>query len=152
MRRIALLMMLALSAAGCRSGPRGGGGDNGAATGAADSRSALDAFLGSVRAQDLQAMSRLWGGPRGLARDVLSREQLEQRELLIMCHMGHDSYSIVSEHTDSDGRRVYLVRLRRGSQSRETTFKMYRSGADRWYVEEADMNPVRDFCDRMPGR
>jgi len=136
--------------AACHSGPRAGA--NGSLTGAADARAALDGFLGAIRSQDLQAMSRLWGGERGLARDRLSRDDLEKRELLIMCHMAHDSYDVVDEHSERDGSLTFVVRLKRGRDQRQTRYKMYRSDARRWYVEDADMGPVSDFCQRVPGR
>ena len=147
MRRIALLFVLV---AACSSGPRPN--RDGMMTGAPEARSALDGFLGAIRAQDLQAMSRLWGGEKGLARDRLSRDELEKRELLIMCHMAHDAYDVVSEHPEQEGRRAFVVRLQRGRESRQTTFKMFRSDAKRWYVEDADVAAVADFCQRMPGR
>jgi hypothetical protein len=149
-KRIALLCTTLFLLAACRSGPNPGSGD--AMTGASQARAALDGFLGAIRSQDLQAMSRLWGGEKGLARDRLSRDELEKRELIIMCHMAHDSYDVVTEHPESDRRRTFVVRLKRGRDSRQTTFKTFRSGANRWYVEDADVAAVADFCQNMPGR
>ena len=149
MRRLALLIALG---AACHNSARPGGAGGSGVTGAAEPRGALDGFLSAVRAQDLQAMSRLWGGEKGLARDRLSRDELEKRELLIMCHMQHDSYKVVAEHPNQNGRQVFLVRLNRGREFRETSFTMFHSGSDRWYVEEADMTPVGDFCRQMPPR
>ena len=146
MRRIAVLFLLL---AACRSGPKPRA--DGVTTGASEPRAALDAFLGAIRSQDLQALSRLWGGERGLARDRFSRDDLEKRELLMMCHLAHDSFNVVAESPDRDGHPVYTVRLNRRNQSRETTFRMYGTREKRWFVAEVAMDPVRDFCDRMPG-
>ena len=150
MKRIALLCTTLLLLAGCNRGPKTGTGD--AMTGASQARAALDGFLGAIRSQDLQAMSRLWGGEKGLARDRLSRDELEKRELIIMCHMAHDSYDVVNEHSERDGRRTFVVRLKRGRDARQTTFRTFRSNANRWYVEDADVGAVADFCQNMPGR
>ena len=63
-----------------------------------------------------------------------------------------DSYDVVNEHSERDGRRTFVVRLKRGRDARQTTFRTFRSNANRWYVEDADVGAVADFCQNMPGR
>src|SRR5947207_13019239 len=93
--RVRKLLLVALLFAGaCRSrttevpvtapSPAPSSGTN--AAGAASPRLALEAFLGAIRAQDLQAMSGVWGDKNGPARDakVFSRAEMEQRELYLI--------------------------------------------------------------------
>src|SRR3982750_5063046 len=60
---------------------------------------ALAEFLASVRSQDLQAMSGAWGDRDGAVRDnkKMSRQEMEQRELLLMCYFKHDSYRVIGD-------------------------------------------------------
>lgn len=110
-------------------------------------RPALAEFLASVRAQDLQAMSGAWGDRDGAVRDnkKMTRDDMERRELLLMCYFGHDSYRLLGESPGPDNERVLQVELTRGTLTRTTNFYMAR-GSDRWYVRNADVEPVRDLC------
>ena len=110
-------------------------------------RPALDAFLAAVRTQDLQAMSAAWGDKDGPVRDSnrLGREEVESRELIMMCYFKHDRYRVLGEQPAAGGERVMSVELIKGTLSRTTNFFMTNAG-DRWYVRTADMEPVRDLC------
>ena len=110
-------------------------------------RPALAEFLASVRSQDLQAMSGAWGDKDGSVRDSkkMSRSEMEQRELLLMCYFKHDSYRVLGESPGQDGERILSVELTKGTLARTTNFFLVK-GADRWYVRSADIEPVRDLC------
>jgi len=110
-------------------------------------RPALAEFLASVRSQDLQAMSGAWGDRDGAVRDnkKMSREEMEQRELLLMCYFRHDNYRVVGESPGIDGERVMNVALTKGTLTRTTNFYLTK-GRDRWFVRSADIEPVRDLC------
>lgn len=110
-------------------------------------RPALDAFLSAVRSQDLQAMSAAWGDKDGPVRDSnrLGREEVEHRELIMMCYFKHDRYRVLSDQPAPNGERVMQVELSRGTLSRSTNFFMTSAG-DRWYVRTADLEPVKDLC------
>jgi hypothetical protein len=110
-------------------------------------RPALAEFLASVRSQDLQAMSGAWGDRDGAVRDnrKMSREEMEQRELLLMCYFGHDSYRVLGESPGTNGERVLSVELTKGTMKRTTNFYLTQ-GRDRWYVRSADIEPVKDIC------
>jgi hypothetical protein len=123
-------------------GPRTGG----ALTGAPAPRTAVEQFLAAVRAQDLQAMSVVWGSEKGPARDLIERQELEKRELVMQCMLTHDRFRILSEAPGADGKRVFRVELRRGTVTRATNFTSVRGPSDRWYVETADLEPVKDLC------
>jgi len=119
-------------------------------TGASGPRPALDAFLGAIHAKDLQALGAVWGDKDGAIRDSkrLSREEVEKRELLLMCYFSHDSYAVQNDAPAAGGERVLTVKLTRGTISRTTNFYLA-SGGDRWYVRSADMEPVRDLCKKQ---
>jgi hypothetical protein len=110
-------------------------------------RPALAEFLASVRSQDLQAMSGAWGDKDGAVRDSkkMSRSEMEQRELLLMCYFKHDSYRVLGESPGQDGERILSVELTKGTLKRTTNFFLAK-GAERWYVRSADIEPVRDLC------
>jgi hypothetical protein len=110
-------------------------------------RPALAEFLASVRSQDLQAMSGAWGDKDGAVRDSkkMSRSEMEQRELLLMCYFKHDTYRVLGESPGQDGERILSVELTKGTLKRTTNFFLVK-GADRWYVRSADIEPVRDLC------
>ena len=112
-------------------------------------RPALDAFLAAIRAKDLQALGANWGDRNGAIQDSkrISRDELEKRELLLMCYFNHDSYTVLSDDQAADGERKMTVRLTKGTLSRTTDFFLT-SAADRWYVRTANMDPVRDLCSK----
>jgi hypothetical protein len=116
---------------------------------AAAARPALDAFLAAIRAKDLQALGAAWGDKSGAIRDNdrITRDELEKRELVLMCYFAHDSYQVLSDDPAAGGERKMTVRLTKGTLSRTTDFFLT-SGPDRWYVRSADMDPVRDLCSK----
>ncbi len=115
--------------------------------GAASPRLALDGFLGAIRAQDLQAMSGVWGDKNGPVRDakVMSREDMEQRELYIIRCLKHDSFRVLGDSPALDGERLMRVELVRGTVAKSTDFSLARSG-DRWFVRTFALDPVKDLC------
>jgi hypothetical protein len=121
-----------------------------ATSAAAGPRPALDQFLAAVRSQDLQAMSAAWGNKDGPVRDskIMTRDEVERRELILMCYFKHDKYRVIGEQPAIDNERVMQVELTKGTLSRTTNFFLAQ-GPDRWYVRSADMEPVRDLCVRQ---
>jgi hypothetical protein len=150
-KKLALVLLIAASA--CRTGssnpsPRTTPSSTvGANTGAESPRTAVDAFLRSVRTEDLQAMGAVWGTKNGAARDQMDRTEMERREIVMMCFFKHDSYRIVHEGPAGAGKRQVDVELTRGAEKRSTGFVTVPSG-NRWYVEDAQVDPVRDWCKR----
>jgi hypothetical protein len=123
-----------------------GGGPVAAASGA---RPALDAFLAAIRSKDLQALGANWGDKDGPIRDStrISRDELEKRELLLMCYFSHDSYTVLNDEAVAGGERKLTVRLTKGTLSRTTDF-LLASAPERWYVRSGNVEPVRDLCSR----
>jgi len=121
------------------------------ATAPSSARPALDEFLAAIRAKDLQALGGAWGDKNGAIRDSkrISRDELEKRELVLMCYFNHDSYKVVDDNIVAGGERKMTVALTRGTLTRTTDFFLV-SGPERWYVRTANMDPVRDLCSRKP--
>ncbi|GAC1656027.1 MAG: hypothetical protein NVS4B3_21350 [Gemmatimonadaceae bacterium] len=91
-------------------------------------------------------MSLAWGTANGPARDQIERAELEKRELIMMCYLGHDSYRIGGETSGEAGKRLLRVELTRGSLTRATTFSAVHGPGSTWFVESADLDPVKDLC------
>jgi hypothetical protein len=137
---IAFVMVLAAC------GPK----NTGPLTGAPAPRTAVEQFLAAVRAQDLQAMSIIWGSEKGPARDLIDRVQLEKRELVMQCMLAHERFRVLNEAPGQASKRIFRVELTRGPITRATNFTTVQGPSERWYVESADLEPVKDLCRNMP--
>jgi hypothetical protein len=123
----------------------------GSRAGADSPRAAVEDFLKAVRAQDLQAMSTVWGTQKGPARDQMDRNYLEKAELIMQCFFAHDRYRIVNDLPGAEsGKRTFRVELSNSGRTRETNFYVVQGRGSRWYVENADMDPVKEFCTNRP--
>lgn len=140
MKRLLMVMVLVLSA-GCR--PGGGG----AATGAESSGAAVQQFVFAARAGDLQGMSAVWGDENKPTRDLVSRQELERRLLIIACHMRHEESRIGEARPGESGRVLHNVEMTKGTLKASplfTTVRNLKSG--RWYVENIDLTVLQPFC------
>ena len=138
-RAVALLATLACI--GCRTPAPGG-----VQTGAERPRRAVELFLAAVNAQDIQAMSVVWGTEKGPARDQLSRQELERREIIMQQCFAHDSYRVVDELPGEGGTRVIRVEVTRGRVTKTPQFVTIKGPSERWYVLDADIAAMRDLC------
>ncbi len=116
------------------------------ATGGADAQSAIRAFMTAAKQQDLQALGAVWGNANGPARDAISREELEKRELIMMRCLRHDRYDIAGDAPNPGGSRAMVVNLTYKDLSRSTNFVVVRGPANRWYVEKFDLDPLQGIC------
>src|SRR5687767_561190 len=119
---------------------------NDQATGAATARLAVEGFLNAVRAQDIQAMSGIFGTSRGPARDNMNREELEKRLIILQCYFNHDKFRILREFAGDDNHRVVVVELTRGSNTRTPSFYAIAGPGGRFFVDNMEIAAVRDFC------
>lgn len=142
-RRIVCAFMALAAVAACKSASSGHG--NAAANaepGAPTPRAAVERFLAAVRAQDLQAMSMVWGTKSGPARDNIQREQLEKREVIMTQCLANDSASFVEDSPGLGGDHLVHFLLYRGPVTRSTAFTTQSDGSARWYVKEIDLKSV----------
>jgi hypothetical protein len=125
---------------------------SGGLTGAAVPRLAVEQFLDAAHAGDLQAMSAVFGTDKGPARDIMDRDQLEKREIILQCFFNADSHRIVSETVDASGHHVVRAELTKNKLVRQPNFFVVRGPGDRWYVDNMEIAVVRDFCGQQtPG-
>lgn len=135
------LVLLALTATACR---RSVGGPE---AGAASPQEAVVQFLDAARAKDMQAMSAVWGNAEQPTREFLERRELEQRLLVMMCVLRHDESRIGVPQPGEAGRQIYPVELKQGTRQGTVPFTTVRNTkTGRWFVEEFDPRPVREFC------
>jgi hypothetical protein len=120
------------------------------ASGAATAREALQLFLATAKAQDLQAMSNIWGSASGSARSssVMSASELEQREIVLMKCLRHDSYTVHGETPAAGGERVFSVELKLGTLMPRTDFTATPGPAGRWYIRTFDLDRLQQICQK----
>ena len=118
------------------------------APGAASPREAVQRFMTAVKAQDLQALSMIWGTSAGPARGTMGQQEIEQREVIMMGCLKHDSYRLGSDSPASAGERVLAVEVKFRDLTRSTNFYATPGPSKRWYVRTFDMESVRDICVR----
>ena len=144
MRRTAVALMLVLGA--CRSG-----GGSQASAGAVGPKQAAEQFLASIRSEDVQATSIIWGIAKGPARELISnRADLEKRILVMQCNINHDSYRILSDVPGEGTKRNLRIELRRGQMTAQTTMVATPGPNQRWFIENTDLAPLRGFCSSQP--
>jgi hypothetical protein len=147
-----LLVMLALTACSratttTTTGPAGTSTTTGPQlVGASSPRLAVEQFLTAVRAQDLQAMSVVFGTSNGPARDNMEREQLDKRLIILQCYFNHDKSRMLGETPGEGGHRIFTVELTRGRLVKAPRFYTIRGPDDRWFVDNMEIAAVREFC------
>ncbi len=117
-------------------------------TGATSSRAAIETFLAAVKASDLQAMSGIWGTNKGPARDLMKREELEKRLVVMQCLLMHDKWSFVGDSPmlQTGGHQQWQVELTRKSSVAKTAFNTVPGPGGRWFLDDVDVTPLREFC------
>jgi len=118
------------------------------AVGGATARDAVQRFLASAKAQDLQAMSNIWGTATGPVAGTMPQSQLEQREIYMIRCLKHDSYRVVDELPATGGERMFTVELKYQDLTRSTNFYATPGPRARWYIRSFDPNDLQDICTR----
>ena len=140
MKRIVLALALISS---CRSAPKEGT----QITGAPSPRAAVDRLLGAIRAQDLQALGAVWGDKRGAARDIMPRDEYDQRVIVMQCYFSHDQARVLSGPTTKVDTVLFNLELTKGQIHAQTTAKTLQGPGSRWYVLTMDPVP-QGLCRR----
>lgn len=136
------LVVFALLVAACGKGAAPGN----QLTGAVAPKLAVDQFMKAVAAQDLQAMSAVWGTEKGAARDQLDRAELEKRLIIIQSCYAHERFTILDEYPGQNGKRMVKVNVVRGRKTKSPEFEVVRGPSARWYVLDADFDTMQDMC------
>jgi hypothetical protein len=115
----------------------------------ASPEAAVRTFLNAVKANNLPAMSEVWGSSRGPAKGYMKRDELDQRLTVIRTYLDHEQFEILPSQSGlpaADGRRRVQVRLTRKGCTPVVPFTVapYRGG---WLVADIDLaaagNPQR---------
>jgi hypothetical protein len=118
----------------------------GSTTGAASPREAVQAFMAAIKVGDLQAMSVVFGTQDGLLRDHVSREELDQREVITQRCLRHDSYKVLGETPSAQGTRTISVQVVLKDLTAATDFTLAQGPNGRWYVSMLDLNNMQKIC------
>ncbi len=147
MRRSIPTLALALIIGAC------GGKDTTTVPTPIDPESAIQGFMGAVRAQDLRGMANLWGTSKGPASKTMKSEELRRRLSVIQVYLVHDSFEILPAivSTTDGGKRDFVVRITRRGCTPSIPFSLVRYGGG-WLVNSVDLaaagNPARE-CSRV---
>ena len=116
--------------------------------GATTSRGAVEHFLASVRTQDLRGMSAVWGNDKGPTAERIRRDDLEKRLIVMQCMLAHEKWQFAEDRARlvTGGRQEHMVELQQKQQSAVTKFTTVAGRGERWFVEDIDLGPMKDFC------
>ena len=89
-------------------------------------------------------------GTRASGPFTMSREEwleaIEKRELIMQCYLLHGQSRVVRESPAANGKQEFLVELTKGPLVRATTFYAVEGPNGRWFVENVDLDPIKDLC------
>jgi hypothetical protein len=119
---------------------------SGSQAGAPDALTAVRTFMGAAKTQDLQVIGGIWGDSAGPARERFGRQELEQRELIMLRCLRHDRYDIIGDAPNPGGARSIVVQITLGDLTRSSNFEVTHDQSSRWYVRKFDMLPLQDIC------
>lgn len=144
-----LLVLLVLLVGACRSAPATTTPAPVAGYGAPAARAAVESFFTAIKAGDLQAISMVWGNSKGpLVNDrSVTRDEIEKRELLMICFFNHDEARVLDRvQAGEPAYTVFQTELKKGGVVRRPTISTVQGPQGRWFVVDADVQAVRDFC------
>ncbi len=141
MKRVAQLLLS--FAVACSSLPGGGSG-----TGAASPSAAIQQFLSAAQRKDLTAMASVWGTEKGPASQTMNQRELERRELIMIQCLPHEQATLGTPAPSEAGRLRIPVELTLLTRKAKPIFTVVRGPKDRWYVENLEIDQLRDqgFC------
>lgn len=119
---------------------------SGSQAGAPDALTAVRTFMGAAKTQDLQVIGGIWGDSAGPARERFGRQELEQRELIMLRCLRHDRYDIIGDAPNPGGARSIVVQITLGDLTRSSKFEVMHDQSSRWFVRQFDMAPLQDIC------
>jgi len=102
-------------------------------------------FLDAVKANDLTAMSLLWGNDRGPAAGYMDPQELRKRLTVIQIYLQHDNFELTEGGTlrmpGDDQMRVVPVRLLRSGCVAVVPFRLT-PWQGKWLVTDIDLTPI----------
>ncbi len=138
-RLVAVVTMVWLT--GCASTP------SGLPAGAESADAAVRAFLAAARSNDMRGLATVWGNAESPVRDRAKPNEVEQRAMIIICHLRHEQATLGMPQTGQGGRQLIPVDLTQGDLKGRTTFTAVQNAkTGRWFVEDVGLTPVAAFC------
>jgi hypothetical protein len=136
------LIAIALILTACRTVPVG------IAPGSSTPRSAVEQMLAAAKAQDLQAISAVWGDENGLTRDRNPQAEVESRAFIIACVLKAESQKVGEPASAGNGRMLVTAELTQGQNTASTRFVTARTKEGRWLVQDVDLPALQNkgFC------
>jgi hypothetical protein len=117
--------------------------------GGANGRDAIQKLFAAAKAQDIQAMSVVWGTKNGPARDDrqnMTVEMMEQRLIYMARCLRHDTFAIRGETPIVGGDRQYTVELRFRNTVASEDFVTTPGPGGRWFVSRFDVAKLNTIC------
>jgi len=116
--------------------------------GATTARGAVEGLLVAAKTQDLRGMSAMWGNDKGPTADRINREELEKRLIVMQCMLAHENWEFAEDRPRliTGGRQEYMVTLQQKTQRATTKLTTVAGQGRRWFVEDIDLAPLKDFC------
>jgi len=116
------------------------------APGGASHRDALNRFFAAAKAQDVQAMGNVWGTSKGPARVIMSAQEMEQRVIIMMRCLRHDTYAVLAETPAVDGKRIFSTQIKYGPLTAVADFTTTPGPNGRFLVEQFDLTKLNVIC------
>ena len=140
MRRLVILLTMGWLT-GCASVPAG------PVAGAESADAAVRGFLAAARGNDLRGLASVWGNAESPVRDRAKTAEVEQRAMIIICHLRHDQATLGMPQAGQGGRQLIPVDLVQGDlKARTTCTTVLNPKIGRWFVEDVGLAPVAAFC------
>ena len=139
MKKLAIVVLLVVAACHRQNAVSG-------VTGAPTARAAVEMFLAAGKAQDLEALGRIWGTSSGPAAATLDRTVREQREVIMMPCLKHDTFQVVAEVTSAGVNRVLSVELSYKDLTASSNFIATQGPGSRWYVQQFEPKDLQMIC------
>jgi hypothetical protein len=116
-------------------------------TGAGTPKVAVAQFFAAAKAQDVQALARIWGSADGPIIATQPRDQVEQRAVILFCYLQHDSLKLTRELAASGGERIVTAELKYKTLTRSVDITTTRGKPNNlWYVKQFDPTVLNDIC------
>jgi hypothetical protein len=120
-------------------------GSNGAA-GAPDASGAVRGFMAAAKQQSMQSLSLWWGDSHGATRDLIAKDELEKRELIMLRCLKHDRYEVVGDAATTGGMRDVILTVKYHDSENTTHLTVVPGPHSRWYVQNVDLKPLQSVC------
>jgi hypothetical protein len=145
-----LATVLLISVAACHRGAAPAGSPGGSATGASSPEAAVNAFIAAAKAQDLQAMSAVWGTARGPVRATMPRDEMDKRLIVMIGMMCQDSARTMSRSPAPQSMQFVRVEMKRAERAVQLNFTTVEGPSSRWYVWDFENSRLQAFCRQSP--